>query len=248
MRKTKEGIIGILSLCGLMALMNLTALAAEDFSGPGLGSGNYIVTVDVDQVNINKEHYNSEVLMQASKGSTYKVLEDMGDGWIKISVDGQEGYIPLDGNTSVSEAEERAAEEAADDGRVLQAAAESSTEKRDKVVSYALQFLGGPYRYGGNNPVTGTDCSGFTSYVMRNGIGVELSRTSGGQSRQGTPVSAEQMRPGDLIFYGSSSRINHAAMYIGNGQVVHASTYATGIKISEWNYRNPVRIMNVIGD
>ncbi len=60
-------------------------------------------------------------------------------------------------------------------------------------------------------------------------------------------MSADQMQPGDLIFYGGGSGINHVAMYIGNGQIVHASTESTGIKLSDWNYRNPVKIMNVLG-
>ncbi len=55
------------------------------------------------------------------------------------------------------------------------------------------------------------------------------------------------MRPGDLIFYGNGRRINHVAMYIGDGQVVHASTERTGIKTSPWNYRAPVKIVDVLG-
>ena len=68
------------------------------------------------------------------------------------------------------------------------------------------------------------------------------------QATQGRAISADQMRPGDLIFYSSGSRINHVALYIGNGQVVHASTPETGIKTSPWNYRTPVKIVNVMGD
>ena len=80
---------------------------------------------------------------------------------------------------------------------------------------------------------------------MENGAGISMNRSSSSQSTQGTPVSASQMQPGDLIFYGNGSRINHVALYIGNGQIVHASTYKTGIKISNWNYRTPVKITSV---
>ena len=66
-------------------------------------------------------------------------------------------------------------------------------------------------------------------------------------SKQGTAISAVQMQPGDLIFYGSGRGINHVAMYIGDGKVVHASTERTGIKTSPWNYRTPVKIVNVLG-
>lgn len=57
------------------------------------------------------------------------------------------------------------------------------------------------------------------------------------------------MRPGDLVFYSKNGKnINHVAMYIGDGMVVHASTYKTGVKTSPWNYRTPVKIVNVLGD
>lgn len=65
---------------------------------------------------------------------------------------------------------------------------------------------------------------------------------------QGREVSAAEIRPGDLVFYASGKRINHVALYIGNGQVVHASNERTGICVSEWTYRNPAKIVNVLGD
>ena len=127
------------------------------------------------------------------------------------------------------------------------AAAAQIASKRQNLVNYALQFVGGPYRAGGNDPHTGADCSGFVKYVMQHGAGVNMNRSSVTQSTQGVAINANQMQPGDLIFYGSGSHINHVAMYIGNGQIVHASTYSTGIKISNWNYRAPVKITNVLG-
>ena len=123
-----------------------------------------------------------------------------------------------------------------------------SRSRRQNLVEYALQFVGGRYVAGGSDPHTGADCSGFSSYVMRHGANVSIARSSGAQSQQGVDVSADQMRPGDLVFYGNGSRVNHVAVYIGNGQVVHASTERTGIKTSPWNYRTPVRIRNVMGD
>lgn len=118
---------------------------------------------------------------------------------------------------------------------------------RENVVGLALSFVGGRYRAGGNDPHSGVDCSGFVKYVMQYGAGVTLNRSSASQAGQGVAISSSQMQPGDLIFYSNGSRINHVAMYIGNGQVVHASTYKTGIKTSPWNYRTPARIMNVLG-
>lgn len=139
-------------------------------------------------------------------------------------------------------------EEAAEAEEELEAAIEVENDLRSEIVTYALQFVGNRYKYGGTNPNTGVDCSGFTSYVMRHAAEVELPHSSGGQSRMGRQVSSSEMRPGDIICYGSGKRINHVALYIGNGQIVHASTERTGIKVSRWNYRTPVRIVNVLGD
>ena len=130
----------------------------------------------------------------------------------------------------------------------IEAAIEVENDLRSEIVTYALQFVGNRYKYGGTNPNTGVDCSGFTSYVMRHAAEVELPHSSGGQSRMGRQVSSSEMRPGDIICYGSGKKINHVALYIGNGQIVHASTERTGIKVSRWNYRTPVRIVNVLGD
>ena len=136
--------------------------------------------------------------------------------------------------------EELAAQEAA-----AAEAAEATANARQNLVNYALQCVGGPYRAGGNDPRTGVDCSGFVRYVMQNGAGISMNRSSGSQATQGYAVSSSQMQPGDLLFYSGGSGINHVAMYIGDGKIVHASTYATGIKISKWNYRNPVKIISM---
>lgn len=124
-------------------------------------------------------------------------------------------------------------------------AAEEAASARQNLVDYALQFVGGPYRAGGNDPHTGVDCSGFVRYVMQHGAGISMNRSSGSQATQGHAVNSSQMQPGDLLFYSGGSGINHVAMYIGDGKIVHASTYATGIKISKWNYRNPVKIVSM---
>ena len=124
-------------------------------------------------------------------------------------------------------------------------AAEATANARQNLVNYALQFVGGPYRAGGNDPRNGVDCSGFVRYVMQHGAGISMNRSSGSQATQGYAVSSSQMQPGDLLFYSGGSGINHVAMYIGDGKIVHASTYATGIKISKWNYRNPVKIISM---
>lgn len=227
-------------VCGmLMMTVPMTSMAAI---GPGFKEGTYIATITADSVNINKTKDSEEVLTTAKAGDTYEVLEDLGNGWMKIRVNDTEGYLPVSENAEVTEAKEGEIEE------IQKEAIESSNSyKREQLVSYALQFVGGPYRYGGSDPRTGTDCSGFTRYVYQHGLGISLNRSSGSQAAQGTSISASQMQPGDLLFYGSGSGINHVAMYIGDGKIVHASTEATGIKVSNWNYRNPVKIVSMLG-
>ena len=143
------------------------------------------------------------------------------------------------------QAEKKLEEELAAAETAAAEAAEATANARQNLVNYALQFVGGPYRAGGNDPRTGVDCSGFVRYVMQHGAGISMNRSSGSQATQGHAVNSSQMQPGDLLFYSGGSGINHVAMYIGDGKIVHASTYATGIKISKWNYRNPVKIVSM---
>ncbi len=124
-----------------------------------------------------------------------------------------------------------------------------SSATGSRIASYAQQFVGNPYRYGGNSLTSGIDCSGFTQQVMAK-FGYSISRTSSSQSGDGRAVS-EQFRAGDLVFYGDGGSIDHVALYIGGGQVVHASNSAPyprgGIKISNVNYRIPICARRVIG-
>ena len=94
------------------------------------------------------------------------------------------------------------------------------------------------------------NCDDFSAacgerYILQNTASISLPHSSKGQSNYGTEVSEEEMQPGDLIFYGSGSSISHVAMYIGDGKIVHASTERTGIKVSKWNYRTPIKIVSV---
>lgn len=104
--------------------------------------------------------------------------------------------------------------------------------------SYAQKFVGNPYSYGGTSLTNGTDCSGFTQSVYSR-FGVSLPRTSGSQASSGSKVDINNLKAGDLVFYASNGSINHVAMYIGGGRVVHASNKRTGITTSNVNYRTP---------
>ena len=115
-----------------------------------------------------------------------------------------------------------------------------------QVVEYAMQFVGGRYVYGGADPNRGADCSGFTRYVLSKSASISLPHSSKGQSSYGRQVSEDEMQPGDLLFYSGSGGINHVALYIGDGQIVHASTEKTGIKTSPYDYRTPVKIVSLL--
>lgn len=125
-----------------------------------------------------------------------------------------------------------------------------SSATGSRIVSYAQQFVGNPYRYGGNSLTSGIDCSGFTQQIMAK-FGYSISRTSSSQSGDGRAVSTSNLRAGDLVFYGNGGSIDHVALYIGGGQVVHASNSAPyprgGIKISNVNYRTPICARRIIG-
>lgn len=234
-------------VCGMLMVMNpFTSMAAI---GPGFTPGAYVATITADSVNINKSQDGDEVLTTARSGDTYEVLEDLGNGWMKIRVNDGVGYLPVSGNAAVDKVAsdkmaqvQKEARESSDSFKKQQAA-----KGRQQIANYALQFVGGRYKYGGADPRTGVDCSGFTRYVLKNAAGVDMNRSSGGQAQQGVPITADQLQPGDLLFYGSGKHISHVAMYIGNGRIVHASTEQTGIIVSNWNYRTPVKMMNVLG-
>ncbi len=117
---------------------------------------------------------------------------------------------------------------------------ESGSSLRNSIVSYALQFEGNPYRWGGTSLTNGADCSGFTQSVFAH-FGISIPRTSRSQAASGTKVSIDEVRPGDLIFYRKNGTINHVALYIGNGKVISAKSKSEGIRITNMNYRTPYK-------
>lgn len=130
-------------------------------------------------------------------------------------------------------------------GDVTTPAASTGSGAGQDVVNYALQFVGNPYVWGGTDPVNGADCSGFVQSVYAH-FGVALNRTSEAQMANGVSVPYSQAQPGDLICYGS-----HIAIYMGNGQIVHASNSAPypagGIKVSDnAAYRTILDVRRVI--
>ena len=115
----------------------------------------------------------------------------------------------------------------------------SSSDLGQQIASYAVQFVGNPYVYGGTSLTNGADCSGFVQSVFAN-FGIGLFRTAASQASGGTSVSLDSLQAGDLLFYSSSGSIDHVALYIGGGQIVHAANSASGIIISNAYYSTPV--------
>ena len=113
------------------------------------------------------------------------------------------------------------------------------------LANFATQFVGNPYVYGGSSLTDGADCSGFVMAVYAQ-FGYSLPHSAGAQSQYGTRVDTSSLEPGDILFYGDSS-IEHCAIYIGDGMIVHASTEETGIKISSAFYRDPLCAVRIIG-
>lgn len=203
--------------------------------------------VNTDMLNVRTEpSTEASIWTQISKEERYHVLEQL-DGWVQIELDTEDSdkaYIATrDNNVEVRYALAEAIKFSP-----VEEAAQAAASLRSRLVNYALQFVGNRYVWGGTSLTNGVDCSGFTMQVMKN-FGVSLPHYSGSQAQMGKAVTSSQMRPGDLVFYANSGgTVNHVAIYIGNGQIVHAASSRSGIKISPWNYRTPKTIRNMLGD
>ena len=186
-----------------------------------------------------------------------KVSIEEGDGWVSTDfVDLRTDYVYAESKEEEEArlAKEKAEREAAQKAAAAAEAKKSKSSKKESssesvvigggsgsaggssIASFASQFVGNPYVYGGTSLTNGTDCSGFTQSVLAN-FGISISRTAASQSGGGTAVDMSNLQPGDLLFYDNGSGIGHVSMYIGNGQVVHASNEQTGIIVSSVDYR-----------
>ncbi|MDE6999229.1 MAG: C40 family peptidase [Lachnospiraceae bacterium] len=160
-----------------------------------------------------------------------EVVEVMENGWIKFLLDDEEAYVSGD-YVDVEERLEKAVT------LTELKYGQGVSDVRVDLVQYAKQFVGNPYVWGGTSLTNGADCSGFTLSIYKK-YGVSLPHHAASQAQMGTKIDYGSAQPGDLVFYAKNGSINHVAIYIGNGQVIHASSPKTGIKISSWNYRTP---------
>ncbi len=177
-----------------------------------------------------------EILALMPEGEEVEVIEDQGD-WLKVSVDSEEGYVSAE---YVSVADQLKKAMTMTEVKYGQGVSDVKVD----LVSYACQFVGNPYVWGGTSLTHGADCSGFTLSIFAK-YGIYLPHSSAAQANCGRRISASEAQPGDLFFYGGG-RISHVAIYIGNGQIVHASSQRTGIKISNAFYRSPVCVVRLL--
>lgn len=243
--------------------------------------GTRIATVNTTTLKLReKADTDSSVLTLIPEGEELTVKKEL-DGWVKVKIDGDTGYIStdyVDLRTEYEEAisiEEEKAKLAAEEAKRIALEQEqnqgssggsnasssnssssgsssnssssntSNSSLRSQIVSYALRFEGNPYVWGGTSLTNGADCSGFTQSVFRDN-GISIPRTSRTQATGGRTVSISNMQPGDLIFYASNGTINHVGIYIGNGKVISASSPETGIRITNYNYRQPTKVVSYI--
>lgn len=232
------------------------------------------VEVRADRLNVRKEPTtDSARIGYMDNGEKVKLIEDCGD-WMKIQyTEGKEGYVSaeyvliLEEYTYAKTLEEEQAEIAArkaleERQNVSEESAPESTENvqtpntgyatnaelRASIVAYALQYVGDKYVSGGTSLATGTDCSGFTCFVYVD-FGYSISRTPEGQySGAGRAIDYSEIQPGDIICYSSNGgkSCTHVAMYIGDGQIVHAANSRKGVITSNADYEPIIGVRNVI--
>lgn len=197
-----------------------------------------VAKVNADMLMVREQpNTDCTIITRVAEGEELEVVEQL-DGWVKINIDNETGYVCAD-YVSVYQSLPK--------GVTLKELSYGDGVSNTAVdlIEYAKQFLGNPYVYGGTSLTKGTDCSGFTMRVFEH-FGYSLSRTSREQAYNGTRVSLSEIQPGDLLFYKHGSTIGHVAIYIGNGQIIHASTEKTGIIIGNAYYTTPACATRII--
>lgn len=210
-----------------------------------------VVEAENGYINIREEmSTDSEVVGKIRKDAICEVVS-IEDGWCEIESGDIKGYISNDYLITGVDANEKA-EAMMAEGKELETAitmteyryGKGVTDIQMEICEYARQFVGNPYVWGGTSLTKGADCSGFTLSVYRK-YGVSLPHSSKAQANCGTRIDVSEVQPGDLVFYGGKN-IHHVAMYIGNGQVVHAQSAKTGIVVTSMYYNTPTRAARIL--
>ena len=210
-----------------------------------------VVDAEKGYINIREEmSTDCDVVGKIRKDAICEVVS-IEDEWCEIESGEIKGYISSEYLLTGEKANEKA-EALMAEGVELETAitlmeyryGKGVTDIQMEICEFARQFVGNPYRWGGTSLTNGADCSGFTLSVYAN-YGVSLPHSSKAQANCGTRIDLSELQPGDLVFYGGSN-IHHVAMYIGNGQVVHAQSTNTGIVVSSMNYNTPTRAVRIL--
>lgn len=235
--------------------------------------GTRIATVTTTTLKVREQPGMDETVLGLVPIDDELIVTEELDGWVKVNIEEGDGYVSTDYVTlstefvkaeSIAEEEARLAKEEAARKAAKEAAAKktaenaSSSSSKEKatdggktyasptgstgadVAQFALQFVGNPYVYGGSSLTNGTDCSGFVMSVYNN-FGVSLPHSSAADRSVGATVNGlENAQAGDIICYSG-----HVGIYIGNGQIVHASTAKTGIIVSNASYRSILSIRRI---
>jgi peptidoglycan DL-endopeptidase CwlO len=180
---------------------------------------------------------NGNVITLIPEGEELEVLDDTGE-WVKIAIDDEEGFISKEFVNIEEELGKAVTLTELNYG-------EGISDVRIALIAFAKKHVGNPYVWGGTSLTKGADCSGFVMSVFKN-YGISLPHSSKAQAGCGTKITLSEAKPGDLVFYGNGSTISHVAIYIGSGQVVHASSARTGIKISNATYRTPLAVRRIL--
>ena len=213
----------------------------EEAVARGREVASMIAIVNTQTLKVREQpNTDSTVITLIPEEEQLEVVEIMENGWIKFLLDDEEAYVSGE-YVDVEERLEKA-------GTLTELKyGQGVSDVRVDLVQYAKQFVGNPYVWGGTSLTNGADCSGFTLSIFKK-YGVSLPHHAASQAQLGTKVDYSSAQPGDLVFYAKNGRINHVAIYIGNGQVIHASSPKTGIKISSWNYRTPAGIRRYLAN
>ncbi len=189
-------------------------------------------------VNVRQEANTTSSIVTTVAVNTEVQVYSEENGWSKVKVNNVEGYISSsllsDNKQETSRAQKSTRKSSSTRNKTSKKATNTTANvpasgNGSSIVATARKYLGYKYVYGGSSPSTGFDCSGFTSYVFKQ-HGISLNRTAAGQYSNGVAVSRSNLQPGDLVMFGKSG-INHVAIYIGGGQIIHASTPSTGVRI-----------------
>lgn len=215
-------------LTGVLAKLKAEELAAT------------VATVTTDSLKVRAEpSLEAEVITLVPRGEELEVSAVEGD-WVKVFLDDDEVFVSAE-----------YVEVSAELGTAVTMSellyGQGISDVRVDICQYAKEFIGNPYVWGGTSLTKGADCSGFVMSVFKK-YGVRLPHSSRAQANCGTTIKVSEAKPGDLIFYGKGKTINHVAIYIGNGQVIHASSPRTGIRISNVSYRSPFKAVRILYD